>query len=208
MSVVTVERLAAHKRLESARLIDFGLRDESWGVRIPYTLPTGGRARGRRRLALRGVDGSSWDPDETLPRTVYSHRDVVAFVDRAGYQIIVEGESDCWVAWSHGLPAVGIPGSTNVDLLELQHLYGATAVFIQIESDNPRTYPLGVMAYVEQVKRKLGEIGYDGPVRTLAHQGASSDIGDLYVEDPTMFLTNISNLIEASSLSPSREDTR
>ena len=31
----------------------------------------------------------------------------------AGYVLLVEGESDCHVAWYHGIPAVGVPGAKN-----------------------------------------------------------------------------------------------
>ena len=33
---------------------------------------------------------------------------------RAGYLVLVEGESDAWVLWRHDIPALGIPGSNSV----------------------------------------------------------------------------------------------
>jgi putative DNA primase/helicase len=30
---------------------------------------------------------------------------------KAGYALLLEGESDCHTAWFHGIPAIGIPGA-------------------------------------------------------------------------------------------------
>ncbi|GAH15238.1 unnamed protein product, partial [marine sediment metagenome] len=30
-----------------------------------------------------------------------------------GWVLLVEGESDCWTAWYHGIPALGLPGKTH-----------------------------------------------------------------------------------------------
>jgi hypothetical protein len=49
----------------------------------------------------------------------------------AGWVLLVEGESDCWTAWYHGLPAIGIPGKATWQPDWAKHLTGLEVVLWQ-----------------------------------------------------------------------------
>jgi hypothetical protein len=52
-------------------------------------------------------------------------------IRKAGYVLLVEGESDCWTAWSLGLPALGIPGKSTWKESWRGHLNGVQSYLWQ-----------------------------------------------------------------------------
>jgi len=111
---LTLEALAQAKKLPVDFLMSLGIQTDLWTgkarVRIPYMDDHGTIQSIRYRLALDGDMRFAWRKDDHvllygLPRL----RAAVAL----GWVLIVEGESDCWTAWHHGLPAVGIPGKST-----------------------------------------------------------------------------------------------
>ena len=58
----------------------------------------------------------------------------------SGYVAIVEGESDCHTLWSHGIPAVGVPGAAVVkvalpDIERLLQMHPDLQPYVFLESD-------------------------------------------------------------------------
>jgi hypothetical protein len=176
---IKVEDLARAKELPASALRRFGLEDCAEGVRFRYTSAPGAPARPRLRTALRGADGSSWDPASDLPISVYHPPDPPA-APRVDFLILVEGESDCWTAWLHGVPAVGIPGAAAVDALQPDDLRDVRRVYVLIENEAAQTYPDGVAAYVRRLCARIRTIGFDGPVFELRMPDGLSDLNDLY----------------------------
>ncbi|MEU4062668.1 hypothetical protein AB0F25_09575 [Streptomyces wedmorensis] len=194
---VTVERLAEAKMLPAEALRRFGLSDGDEGVRFAYTAPDGTAGRTRLRTGMRGAGGSSWLPGDESDVVAYSTRQAIGFAETAGYQIVVEGESDCWTAWHHGIPAVGIPGSGHWDALSAEHLPVAE-VFVQVEADSAQTYPGGVDRYVASVVARIRELGFTGDVHELRLGGGFSDLSELYQSDPSVFPAAVARALDGS----------
>jgi hypothetical protein len=108
---LTLAALAAAKRLPVDFLRGLGLHDTRYrgrpAVAIPYLDETGSEVARRFRLSLAGDQRFAWKAGaRALPYGLQR----LAEARRAGWVLIVEGESDCWTAWRHGLPALGLPG--------------------------------------------------------------------------------------------------
>ncbi len=127
--------LAYDKQLPWQYLLTLGItEDQAGGVRIPYHLLDGTLAsRHRLRTALVAREGSRWSrgKDEIV---AYGLERLEA-ARKAGYLILVEGESDCWTLWYHGFPALGLPGADMVSKLEEAYLAGIDTLYILREPD-------------------------------------------------------------------------
>jgi hypothetical protein len=55
-------------------------------------------------------------------------------IRKAGWALLVEGESDCWTAWHYDIPALGVPGKTCWKSVWKQYLEGI-AVYVWQEPD-------------------------------------------------------------------------
>src|SRR5262245_47896355 len=130
---VTVAALAEAKRLPPDFLRELGLRDLGrGGVAIPYHEATGLEIAIKRRTALQAKDGSYWP--SSLSVAAYGQQRLDR-ARKAGFLILPEGESDCWVLWHHGLPGLGIPGANNAKVLEAEHLECVERLYIVREPD-------------------------------------------------------------------------
>ncbi|HSV31727.1 MAG TPA: hypothetical protein VLH40_06875 [Atribacteraceae bacterium] len=113
MMGLTLEDLAAAKKLPVEFLRDLGLQtvklQGGQAVRVPYLTPAGEELAVRYRLALNGGARFRWRKGDKT--TLYGLQRI-DHARSAGYVLLVEGESDCWSAWFHDVPALGIPGKT------------------------------------------------------------------------------------------------
>src|SRR2546430_6741151 len=132
--LITVD-LAWDKRLPWQFLFQLGVMDQpGGGVQIPYHLPDGTpAARHRIRTALVAREGSRWSKGEG--KIVPYGLERLEEARKAGYLVIVEGESDCWTLWYHRFPALGLPGAALVNTLEADYLTGIDKVYIIQEPD-------------------------------------------------------------------------
>ncbi|WP_217559018.1 hypothetical protein [Streptomyces sp. GbtcB6] len=194
---VTVARLAEAKHLPADALRRFGLSDSAEGVRFRYVSPSGAAGRTRLRTGVRGAGGSSWLPGDDAPVVAYSTPEGLGYATTAGYQIVVEGESDCWTAWHHGLPAVGIPGADHWDALTLAHLPVAE-IFVQVEADSAQTFPGGVAEYVAAVVGRIRGVGFTGAVHELVLGPDVSDLSELYQRAPGEFTAGVGRALDRS----------
>ena len=187
---ISVEELAFHKRLPPELLRSLGVAPlEDGGLGIPYRDAEGNLACVRRRTALTAKDGSSWITGAKA--TVYG-ADRLPKARTSGFIVLVEGESDCWTLWHHGIPALGIPGATLAKAIEREHLDGLTRVYIFHEPDAAGdTFVLGVT-------RRLAELGFSGAafVVTLADV---KDPNDLHKRDPDTFATAFRSALDAAT---------
>jgi hypothetical protein len=148
--------LAAAKGLPVEFLQSLGCANaRGSGVSIPYFDADGELTSVRTRLALVG-DRFRWRRgDHPLPYGLW-RLDVIR---KAGWVLLVEGESDCWTAWHHGLPALGIPGKSTWRSEWVTHLKGldvlvwqepdAEDLVTRIEADLP-----GALVIVAPPERK------------------------------------------------------
>ncbi len=117
---VTLESLAAFKHLSESELREYGCSQRTYNgksaVAIPFLDASGGTVAVQFRLALHK------HPDGTDGRFRFRAGDKAAHLyglnrleiaHAAGWVLVVEGPSDCWTGWHHGLPVVGVPGKGN-----------------------------------------------------------------------------------------------
>ena len=107
---LTLENLAAGKHLPIDLLRALGCANaKGSGVTIPYFDADGELTSLRTRLALVGQRFRWRRGDHPGPYGLWR----LDIVRASGWILVVEGESDCWTAWHHGLPALGIPGKST-----------------------------------------------------------------------------------------------
>lgn len=111
---LTLVKLATVKKLPEDYLKTLGVSDfklqGSPVVRIAYFNQEGDESAVRFRLSMSGDQRFKWRKgDQTSPYGLNKLSDFRA----RGWVLVVEGESDCWTCWYHGIPAIGAPGKTN-----------------------------------------------------------------------------------------------
>jgi hypothetical protein len=162
---LTLVDLALEKQLPWKFLFSLGVMEHpSGGLQIPYHLPDGTRAsRHRIRTALVAKEGSRWSKGEgnIVPYGLARLEEA----KKAGYLVLVEGESDCWTLWYQGFPALGLPGAEMARTLEESMLTGIDRLYIMQEPD------AGGTAFVNQITRKLEAWQWPGKVFVLRLEG-------------------------------------
>jgi hypothetical protein len=189
---LTVAALAEAKHLPANFLRELGLCDlPGGGVAIPYYGPTGEEIAVKRRTALKAKEGSYWP--KRVPLTAYGQwrLDTAA---KASFLPIVEGESDCWAFWHHGLPALGIPGANAAKTLEKGHVAAVPTVYVHREPDDAGA------RFLAGVRARLSTLDYRGAVYELTMPPGVKDPSDLHVRDPDQFKAALAARIEAAGL--------
>jgi len=108
---VNLATMAGAKRLPIDFLKSLGMGDTTYNrqsaVRIPYYSEEGQEDAVRFRLALSGDSRFKWRKgDRAMPYGLSR----LEQIRKAGWVLVVEGESDCWTCWFHDIPALGAPG--------------------------------------------------------------------------------------------------
>ncbi len=111
VNCVTLAALAEAKRLPVDFLKSLGISDFKYcgqsSVKIPYYSEDGSEISVRFRLALSGDSRFKWRKgDHAMPYGLNR----LGQIKKAGWVLIVEGESDLWTGWYHGIPTLGAPG--------------------------------------------------------------------------------------------------
>src|SRR6266404_6280187 len=134
-NVLSLLDLALDKMLPWKYFLNLGVTEKRAGcLQIPYHLPDGTPApRHRLRTALIARQGSHWSKGqgEIVPYGLERLEEA----RKAGYLVIVEGESDCWTLWYHHFPALGLPGVEMVSALKEAYLADIERVYIMQEPD-------------------------------------------------------------------------
>lgn len=104
---LTLADLAAAKKLPEEFLAGLGLVNDRNRVKIPYFGADGQPAATRYRVSMDTEPRFFWRRGS---RVMLYGLERLAEAHKAGWLLLVEGESDCWTLWHHGLPALGIPG--------------------------------------------------------------------------------------------------
>ena len=132
----TLKEYSDGKALPEDFLRGLGLRDitymEKPAVRIPYPDEEGQEVAVRFRVSMDGTEKFRWRSGDK-PRP-YGLR-LLEEGRKAGYVVLVEGESDCHTLWCHQIPALGIPGASNWRDEWATYLDGIEKVYVVIEPD-------------------------------------------------------------------------
>ncbi len=181
--LLTVDKLAANKKLPAEFLRSLGLKESRkyrGAIEVPYLDATGSAGRSRLRSALKAKDGSSWSAasgDAIVPYGLWRLNEARS----AGLLLIVEGESDCWTLWHHGLPAIGIPGADMVKVLDPTLLDGIRRIFVVQEPDKAGA------SFVRSVRAQLlGRVG-NSAVYPISTPRGAKDPNDLHQLAPDQF---------------------
>jgi hypothetical protein len=117
-----------------------GLRDQKYqgqqAVRISYRSVDGTEEAVRFRVAL----AKSEEADERFRWRTGSKAQLYGLwrlenIKKAGYVVLVEGESDAQTLWYQRIPALGIPGANNWKQEFAEHLEGIERIYVIIEPD-------------------------------------------------------------------------
>uniref|UniRef100_A0A7C3SJ23 DUF3631 domain-containing protein n=1 Tax=Desulfobacca acetoxidans TaxID=60893 RepID=A0A7C3SJ23_9BACT len=113
-SGITLAELAQAKGIPVENLQAWGVAETKLrgvpALRIPYMNQEGEVVGVRFRHSLTGAQRFSWRKGDRV--TLYGQW-LMAEFRKKGWCLLVEGETDCWTAWLHGLPALGIPGKST-----------------------------------------------------------------------------------------------
>jgi hypothetical protein len=194
----TLQTLAEAKRFPVEFLRELGLHDlPQGGVGIPYYGADGEEIAIKRRTALTAKEGSYWR--KGIPLAAYGQwrLDVAA---KAGFLMLVEGESDCWALWHHALPALGLPGANTARTLLREHVEAVGTLYAHREPGTAGG------EFVTGVARRLAELGFMGRVFELRMPEGVKDPADLHAADPDTFKAALERCIHAAT--PIRLDNR
>ena len=178
----TLTQYAEAKKLDISVLQIYGLKDCSYSktpaVRIPYFDENMGGIAIRYRLALeKGVKDDTrfrWKSgSKPVPYGLWKLEES----RNKGVITLVEGESDCHTLWSHGLPALGLPGASNWKNEWEHHLDGFSLVYVMIEPDQGG----------EAIRKWLAKTNFCDRVK-LVSLGDTKDPSNLYLSDSERFI--------------------
>ena len=97
------------------------------------------------------------------------------------WSLLVEGESDCWTAWLHAFPAIGLPGANTVNATLTEELLARVRrLFVVEEPDR------GGEAFIKGVARVVERAGWTGTVQVVRFDGAK-DLNDLFQKSKEQF---------------------
>jgi putative DNA primase/helicase len=156
----TLENYAAAKGLPVEFLRKQGLRDQKYqgqpAVRISYRGVDGAEEAVRFRTALE----KSEEGDERFRwRTGSKARPYGLWrlnaIRRAGYVVLVEGESDAQTLSYHGIAALGVPGASSWKTEWSEYLEGLEKVYAVIEPDQGGETYLSKLAACGAIRERL-----------------------------------------------------
>jgi hypothetical protein len=137
-SGLTLLQLAEAKKLSLDMLKACGVNEtkyqEKHQVNFPYMNEAGEVMAIRRRHALTQEPRFTWRKGDKA--SVHGLYGVwrLADIRKAGWCLIVEGESDCFTCWQCGIPAVGMAGKTLWRPVKAEYFQGVD-VYLWVEPD-------------------------------------------------------------------------
>jgi hypothetical protein len=178
---VTIAQLADRFGLSADFLRDVaGLREEHGTVLVPYRDEGAGELFAKRRKVLIGPGNYRMPRGQAL--TLYG-LDRLAAARAKGAAVFVEGESDCWCLWAHGVHALGIPGASAVKVVMAEHVRSLRHAYVVREPDDAGS------RFVAALAERLRAVGYDGePLRIVEMPDGLKDPGELHADDPARFM--------------------
>jgi hypothetical protein len=170
---------ASEKQLPIEYLCSLGLSEINLqgtpAVRIPYFGMDGSELAVRFRISLDATGNRfRW---RTGSKTCLYGLDRLADAYKAGYVVLVEGESDTQTLWHHGFVALGLPGAANWNETRDAPLMAEVAtIYIVIEPDRGG----------DALSSRLRRSSIAPRVRLVRLLGAE-DTSALYLVNPTAF---------------------
>jgi hypothetical protein len=175
----TLNDYSEEKKLPEDFLRGLGLRDviylEKPAMHIPYPDEEGQEIAVRFRISLDDTEKFRWRRGDKP--TLYGLR-LLEEARKAGYIVLVEGESDCHTLWYHEIPALGIPGATNWRDGWASYLDGIERIYAVIEPDQGGQTLREKLTACEAMRERL----------QLVELGKHKDPSVLYLADLEKFI--------------------
>jgi hypothetical protein len=170
-----------------------GVRDlPGGGVGIPYYDDAGNELFVREREASRRPGKRFWQPAGLRLRP-YGLQFLGA-ARKKGRALVVEGESDCWAAWHHDQPCLGVPGANAFGCLRPEDVEGLETLYAIREPD------LGGEKFIPGLAGRLAAIGWAGKFYEV--RLPVKDLADLHADDPDRFLARLQDALTSATLVP------
>jgi hypothetical protein len=183
----TLKDYSDRKKLPEDYVRGLGLRDVTYlekpAVRIPYPDEEGQEVAVRFRTSLEGKEKFRWrSGDKPRPYGL----GLLVEARKAGYIILVEGESDCHTLWFYEIPALGIPGASNWRDGWATYLDGIEKIYAVIEPDQGGDTLREKLIGCEVIHDRLH----------LLELGEHKDPSALYLADPGSFKERFERALE------------
>jgi hypothetical protein len=191
---LSLGEFAAVKALPEDFLRGLGLTDTTFAhkpaVRIPSRASGGTEVAVRFRIAAGGADKFRWAKGS---KAVPYGPDRLGDARKAGYVVIVEGESDAATLWFHGIPAIGLPGATtwNEDR-DAPLLGGIGAIYVVIEPDTGG----------DAVLKWLSRSSIRPRARLVRLPSGTKDPSALHIADPDGFKATFQRALDEAQPCP------
>ena len=143
-------------------------RDGIAYVKMPYFLEGGAKCTYRKRYAKKEFRWGYGSQGKINLYGDWRYPDI----RKAGYVILVEGESDTQTLWHLGLPALGCPGASNFKPQFAKKLCDIGKIYVHVEPDQ------GGDTFFQKVQKGLKAAGYGGQAYQLS-------CGTFAVKDPS-----------------------
>jgi hypothetical protein len=174
----TLGDYSKEKGLTEDFLQGLGLRDVTYldkpAVRIPYPDEEGKELAVRFRVSMYGAEKFRWrSGNKPFPYGL----GLLGEARKAGYVILVEGESDCHTLWFYEIPALGIPGASNWRDGWATYLDGIEKIYAVIEPDQGGDTLREKLTGCEGIRERLH----------LLELGEHKDPSALHLADPDRF---------------------
>jgi DNA-binding transcriptional ArsR family regulator len=174
----TLGDYSKEKGLTEDFLRGLGLRDVTYfekpAVRIPYPDEEGQEAAVRFRVSMDGKEKFRWrSGNKPFPYGL----GLLGEARKAGYVLLVEGESDCHTLWFYEIPALGIPGASNWRDGWATYLDGIEKIYAVIEPDQGGATLREKLTDCKAIRERLH----------LLELGEHKDPSALHLADPQRF---------------------
>ncbi len=167
-------------------------------VRLPYTAEDGKELGAKFRVKVAG--GDKYRAEKGAKLALYGQQFLPA-ARQTGKLILVEGETDCWTLWKHGIPACGVPGTASTKVLKREHLEGIRQLYVVEEQDEAGA------KFPGKIAERVANLG-GGPV-VLRVRLDAKDPNDLFKLAPERFKSRfLTTCLHARGLRTSKLDKR
>src|SRR5215213_2356587 len=174
----TLKEYSEVKKLPEDFLRGLGLKDVTYldkpAIRIPYPDEEGQEVAVRFRTSLDGTEKFKWRSSDKP--TLYG-LGLLEEARKAGFVVLVEGESDCHTLWYYEIPALGIPGANNWRDGWATYLQGIEKIYALIEPDHGGDNLREKLTGFEVIRERLH----------LLELGEYKDPSALHLADPDRF---------------------
>lgn len=188
----SVARLAVDRRLpieflqETCKLTtgeryDSKIKKQVCYVGIPYFHRDGSPHFEKQRRSLDGKGIDKFYIPEGNSNCVYGLWRLDEFLNRPDPVLyIVEGETDLWTLWWHGIPAISVPGAKGVTLVSSAMIKGFSKVYIWRDRDRSG------LDFARDLSARINEFLLGTEVKVLL-SADHKDPSALHVKDPDAF---------------------